>query len=158
MFAYCGNNPVNREDPSGQFWGIAIEVALVVCLVASLSGCSVKPSNYVENKSTKQNCYSYAFNLPQAANLGDYSVSKSNSDYVYKSKNAYTTQEITGYIQRDMKALNKAVRVVDSPSDKTDNEYIVAMKTSDIIIPSIGVADYHFAVQLSDGTWADKPG
>ena len=22
----------------------------------------------------------------------------------------------------------------------------------------MGIADYHFAVQLSDGTWADKPG
>ena len=32
------------------------------------------------------------------------------------------------------------------------------MKTSTKIITSIGVADYHFAVQLSDGTWADKPG
>lgn len=20
MFAYCGNNPVNRKDPTGQFW------------------------------------------------------------------------------------------------------------------------------------------
>lgn len=32
------------------------------------------------------------------------------------------------------------------------------MRTSDIIIPSIGVANYHFAVQLSDGTWTDKHG
>ena len=53
---------------------------------------------------------------------------------------------------------NKSVRVVDSPKDKLDNEYIVAMKTPTIVIPSIGVADYHFAVQLSDGSWADKPG
>lgn len=57
-----------------------------------------------------------------------------------------------------MDALNKPVRVVDSLKDKLDNEYIVAMKTSTIVIPSIGVADYHFAVQLSDGSWADKPG
>ena len=57
-----------------------------------------------------------------------------------------------------MKALNKSVRVVDSPLDKKKNEYIVAMKTSNIIIPSSGFADYYFAVQLSDGSWADKPG
>ncbi|MDE6020433.1 MAG: RHS repeat-associated core domain-containing protein, partial [Ruminococcus sp.] len=162
MFAYCGNSPVNRTDSTGHSWVAALLVASIVGVCAvGLSGCSAKqskPSNYVENKSTKQNCYSYAFNLPQAANPGDYSVSKSNPDYMYKSKNAYTPQEITGYIERDMKALNKSVRVVNSPSDKADNEYIVAMKTSDIIIPFINVADYHFAVQLSDGTWADKPG
>lgn len=57
-----------------------------------------------------------------------------------------------------MKALNKSVSVFEFPSDKADNEYIVAMKTSDIIIESIGVADYHFAVQLRDGTWSDKHG
>lgn len=43
MFAYCGNNPIIRADPSGQFWGIVIGVTLVVGLVASLSGCSAKP-------------------------------------------------------------------------------------------------------------------
>ncbi len=43
MFAYCGNNPIIRADPSGQFWEIVIGVTLVVGLVASLSGCSAKP-------------------------------------------------------------------------------------------------------------------
>lgn len=84
--------------------------------------------------------------------------SSGNSDYMFKDKNIYTPEEITGFIQRDMDALNKSVRVVDSPKDKLDNEYIVAMKTSTNVIPSIGFADYHFAVQLSDGSWADKPG
>lgn len=42
MFAYCGNNPITRADPSGQLWGVVIGVALVGGLVASLSGCSAK--------------------------------------------------------------------------------------------------------------------
>ena len=44
MFAYCGNNPVNRKDPTGQFWITALIVTAVVavCTVA-LSGCSAKP-------------------------------------------------------------------------------------------------------------------
>ena len=75
-----------------------------------------------------------------------------------KDKNIYTPEEITMFVERDMNALDKSVRVVDSPNDKFENEYIVAMKTSTIIIPYIGAADYHFAVQLSDGSWADKPG
>ena len=115
MFAYCDNNPVMRMDPSGEFWGAVAIIAVVGFVVASSAGCSAnpsKPSNYVENRSTDQNCYSYAFNLPQTANPGDYSVNKSNLDYMYKSKSAYTTREITGYIERAMKALNKSVRVV----------------------------------------------
>ncbi len=166
MFTYCGNNPVNKSDPSGQSWIAALIVTAIVASCAiGLSGCSksspskkTAPSNYIKNKSINQSCYSYAFNLPKAANPGDYSLKGNNNDYMYKNKNVYSTKEITNYILRDMKALKKNVRTVSSPSDKTNNEYIVAMKTSDIILPDIGIADYHFAVQLSDGTWADKPG
>lgn len=39
-----------------------------------------------------------------------------------------------------------------------DNEYCEIQDKSCTFIPSIGIADYHFAIQLSDGTWADKPG
>ena len=44
MFAYCGNNPVNRVDPTGQFWitALIVTAVAVVCTVA-LSGCSAKP-------------------------------------------------------------------------------------------------------------------
>ena len=161
MFTYCGNNPVNRKDPTGKFWITALMVtAVVVVCTVILSGCSEQPSlppNYVQEDSTNQNCYSYAFGLPHSANPGDYSVS-GDSDYMFKDKNIYTPAEIIKFIERDMIVLNKSVRVVDSPMDKLDNEYIVAMKTSTMIIPSIGVADYHFAIQLSDGSWADKPG
>ena len=45
-----------------------------------------------------------------------------------------------------------------SPDDKLENEYIVALMTSDKLVPDFGYADYHFARQLSDGTWADKRG
>ena len=38
MFAYCGNNPVNRVDPNGEGWlGV---VVLVVFLVFTLTSCS----------------------------------------------------------------------------------------------------------------------
>ena len=161
MYAYCGNNPVIRKDATGQFWITALVVtAVVAACTLVLSGCSAQPStpsNYVQENSTDQNCYSYAFDLPHSANPGDYSANR-NSDYMFKDKNIYSPEEITGFIQRDMDALNKSVRVVNSPKDKLDNEYIVAMKTSTKIIPSIGFADYHFARQLSDGSWADKPG
>ena len=44
MFAYCGNNPVNRKDPTGQFWITALIVTAVVAVcTVTLSGCSAKP-------------------------------------------------------------------------------------------------------------------
>lgn len=57
-----------------------------------------------------------------------------------------------------MEALGKNVRVIDSPEDAKGNEYVVAMKTSTECFPNTQSADYHFAVLLKDGTWADKQG
>ena len=92
MFAYCGNNPANRKDPTGKFWITALLVAVVIVCTLSLSGCSSQPEtphNYIQENSTNQNCYSYAFNLPHAANPGDYSVSSGDDDYMFKDKNIY---------------------------------------------------------------------
>ena len=38
MFAYCGNNPVNRVDPNGEGW-IGV-IVLVVVLALTLTSCS----------------------------------------------------------------------------------------------------------------------
>ena len=77
---------------------------------------------------------------------------------MYYSKKIYSTNEIANYVQRDMTALNKKVRIVKSPAEKLHDEFIVAMKSSTNVLWQTGAADYHFALQLSDGTWADKPG
>jgi hypothetical protein len=97
--------------------------------------------------------------LPGAANPGDYSKIDDESDCMYKDgKVKHTPEEITEFVKRDMDTLGKNVRVVQSPSDKLDDEYIVAMRTATRVYPLTGLVDYHFAVQLSDGSWADKPG
>ena len=33
MFAYCGNNPVNRKDTSGQGWLAALKVVVVIVII-----------------------------------------------------------------------------------------------------------------------------
>lgn len=53
-----------------------------------------------------------------------------------------------------MQARNKTVRIIQSPDEVEKNEYVVALKTT----TSPVFYDYHFARQLSDGTWADKQG
>ena len=37
MFAYCGNNPVNRDDPSGQLWGVIVIGTLANVVASAVS-------------------------------------------------------------------------------------------------------------------------
>ena len=51
MFAYCGNNPVNRKDPTGQFWITAIVKKVVtVIAVAAKIGCTAKETKRVQKE------------------------------------------------------------------------------------------------------------
>lgn len=83
-----------------------------------------------------------------------------NNGYTNLEDRIYSLDEITEYVLRDMEILGKNVRVIESPQDAQVNEYVVAMKTSTQSLPVSYTmnADYHFAVLLNDGTWADKPG
>ena len=57
MFAYCGNNPINRTDPSGQGWGTVLLVgaAVVVTVVAIIVAVNVptKEEHYARNDNQK---------------------------------------------------------------------------------------------------------
>ena len=158
LYAYCSNNPVMYVDPNGEsaiLAGIILTVVIIAAAVL-LSGCekSSPPPDYKENNSPCHNCYSYAFDLSEGGDPGDFS--KGNK--MYDEKPIYDVDEIVDFVKRDMEKLGKDVRIVDSPQERLEGEYIVALKTSSYIVPEIGVADYHFAVLLSDGTWADKTG
>ena len=53
LFAYCGNNPVSRVDPSGQFWISAIITAAVVVVVAAVVAkvvCTIKETKRVQKE------------------------------------------------------------------------------------------------------------
>ena len=43
MFAYCGNDPVNRVDPTGNIWRLVLAVVLIAGVVL-LTGCSQQES------------------------------------------------------------------------------------------------------------------
>ena len=162
MFAYCGNNPICYSDPEGTFWWPAIIPIVVIPFL--LTGCGNSdddaPDGYVKENSIYHNCYSYAFGLPSAANPGMYSISDDPRDCVggNEDKEFYTLDEIQVYVLRDMNALGINVRPINSPSEINNNEYLVAMKTSDMILPGMTCADVHFAILLDNGMWADKQG
>jgi len=40
MFAYCGNNPVNRKDATGQCWGLVLAAVFIYLIVSSSNSSS----------------------------------------------------------------------------------------------------------------------
>ncbi len=62
MYTYCGNNPVNRTDPSGEFWGIfAVAVIAVAVIIGGILGASAdepllkKSQDFTKNKHKDKN-------------------------------------------------------------------------------------------------------
>ena len=177
LYTYCSNNPVTYIDPSGHFLLTAIVLGAIVATVLMTSGCSneKEPHDYRENNSPNINCYMYAFDLaphPKGffMNPGRYSTGEQMYDFSTR-KFLYDVNEIANFVIRDMEQLGKEVRLLKNPSEKEENEHLVALRSttnpiymqlpSFLNLPysaSILATDYHFAVQLSDGTWAEKIG
>ena len=148
MFAYCGNNPVNRKDPTGQFWITALIVTAVVAVcTVTLSGCSSQsapssPRSDLANapdldvstaSPSSYNCYGNGIGKqintnPTGYNRGD------------------STRETFESVKNDLGSNN--VRELTSISDPIgDDEFKVALKC--------GPMDYHF-IRLDGDEWYNK--
>ena len=168
MFAYCGNNPVNRKDPTGQFWITALIVATVavVCTVA-LSGCSAQPTSdvgaakpYVDmpgsDDPTSPNCYAYAISSPVNEQPGG------TSGRIPKKWN--DVNDVGKSVEADLKAKGHTVREISGPDAKVyDNEFKIALRvgTQPYAYNQYTCQlyyDYHFMRQTSTGQWAEKHG
>lgn len=114
----------------------------------------VYPNDFRKIKSQTVNCYGYAFGFDRDMSPGDFSYSKGN----ISQNTLYTLDDLKEYVQRDMKNLSISIRIIDDPSECNSDEFVVAMKISVKEEDGVEKRDFHFAVQLSDGTWADKPG
>ena len=168
MFAYCGNNPVNRKDPTGQFWITALIVATVavVCTIA-LSGCSAQPTSdvgaakpYVDmpgsDDPTSPNCYAYAIGSPVNEQPGG-----ASGRIPQKWNDVY---DVGKSVEADLKAKGYTVREISGPNAKVHgNEFKIALRvgtkpyaynryTGELYY------DYHFMRQTSTGQWAEKHG
>ncbi len=147
MFAYCCNNPVNRTDPSGNFWMlIGVGLALGTCLL--LTGCSEQSTldvgaapPYIPSNSIHQNCYGYV-------------VGENDWKYVGGSPDAVTDFDVNAVadmVLTDAQNDGRSVRPIESYDSPIENdEYRIALRTSK--------DDYHFMMQHEDGTWSHKPG
>ena len=144
MYAYCGNNPVNRVDSTGQFWLAALAFTSVVAICTfTLSSCS-DPSN----------------SFAKAPDLDINTAPANTYDCLGNALNKQIDSNLIGYTQGDSpNAARECVRDIVGfryyrPLDSIDSpiydyEYRVAVKTSDV--------DYHFIRETEFG-WYDKPG
>ena len=166
MFAYCGNNPINRVDPTGEIWVWAALAALAVTCVVALSSCSASVGSapdYVDigasngDRSRNPNCYSYAIGVYDSAhNPGDFS----------NTEMGYTVDSVANAVIKDMEALGRSAREIKGPNSRiSDNEYRIAVRVKKYPVYKEDKYgnfyldwDYHFMVQTSDGSWAEKHG
>ena len=155
----------NKSDPTGEFWWVIPVVVIALCL----SGCSSENTvgaapDYVKigpsdgNRDKNPNCYSYV--------LGDYTMSHDPGDFSM-SFTDYSVSSVADAVERDMKALNRGCRRIESyDSPIRSNEYRIALRVSQLEqintpygpIPDFLGWDYHFMVQTSSGLWAEKRG
>ena len=166
MFAYCENNPVNRIDPNGKFWGIVVGIICTAVLAITLTGCSSKKTSNVgaakpythvsgSNDRNSPNCYAYAIGSSkneQPGARGNRVPSRWNDVY-----------DVAKSVESDFKSMNRSIRRIDSPNEKIyENEYKIALRvgTKPCAFDIYGqpIYDYHFMVQTSTGQWAEKHG
>lgn len=97
-------------------------------------------SLYIFSNSKNFNCYAYALNETQWRNVGGPNFRPSSLDVDY----------IAEQVLKDVEELGRTIRIIDSyDSPIYSNEYRIALRT--------GSSDYHFMLQLNNGTWAHKP-
>ena len=108
------------------------------------------PADYVKEHSRDINCYGYVLGGDWYKAPGDF------YSLVYIAGEQYEVGELAECVGKDLEALKREARLIENISDKALDEYVIAIKTSTRHINY--VYDFHFAVQLEDGTWADKPG
>jgi len=113
------------------------------------------------------NCYGYILmNLGIQPSDGNYDIQPGQlSDNGNKNDHAlndmfgeqanYDISSVSAFMIRDFEQAGKAIRKIDSYQDAIKGENVIALKTLD---PLFGMRDYHFAILLPDGSWADKQG
>ena len=160
MFAYCGNNPVNCVDPSGNSWLALIIAAVVGCII--LTGCT-ETGPY----SGAANCYAYAMNQeydpstnepfkekPQPGTFSGNPLTQDELDNAIENGTKEDVENlIIGKVEDDCKVLGYSIHKVDSAdSFPGQGHWLIALgySTSD--------NDYHFWKKYGEPVWFHKPG
>ena len=165
MFTYCRNNPVNLSDPTGTSAAAIISLALLA-IATALSGCGSQPreNGFIPyGRDSSVHCYDYMLNYigyPISGELHNpgYITSHRHGAEIGNYPSSFSTDFVASYFSNDLSTLERSYTTTTNfdeiPADRTD---VVVIAVFQYTNPKVG-CDYHFAVLLSDGEWADKPG
>ena len=181
-YIYCDGNPVNRIDPSGQFWITALVVAAIVGAVVTLSGCTQSADYFTFSESPEYNpdvwnvpsvqkytnCYAYAFNMQVNPITGERFPVGGMQPGMLSGKVSYDSMAFSEQ--------NKRAKLISGT--KEGNKYLVNLVKADM--KTIGLnfteyesdmtggyrvalyvnpgKDYHWYRENKDGTWSHKSG
>ena len=144
MFAYCGNNPVMRADPSGDSW-----VIIPIFIAIFLSGCSDSDDfeSYQKNILEAPGI-DVAEDDPQLYNCFGNALGKYINEDPFGFAIGNTTKDVYLLVQKTVgKEYIRPLESINSPIDS--DEYRVALKC--------GPSGYHFIRQDETG-WVNKAG
>ena len=162
-YAYCLNNPGNYSDPSGMcsfFLGIKYkDCGLPTCSTSRNYGAS---ADFIPCSDENTLCYGYVLGyvymrigkeMPQSQK--HYKILPR---YMFGQPEKYDLDAVTEKMVKSIKdiAEKASVTISDDLSIANATDLVIAARVTKTIL--IGVDDYHFAVRLQDGTWADKRG
>ena len=148
-------------DPSGQFpWWI---IPLIVPLLLSGCGDASAPPDYLSIGDKRGACYEYAgsyigigYSAAGDTDPGTY-YARHYGTGVSRLPNSFTIDELSYQVILDFNVLEVSYKKYDR------YDLIPALESNEIVIACMqyytkkNYCDYHFAVQLSNGEWADKP-
>ena len=173
MFAYCKNNPVNKYDPNGNS-PLGVVIALVTAAVAAIiSGCNKAsegmPDDFHEAKGDNYRCYAYSlsylgftFGNNEACDPGTiYNRSNGISRPPTWANGSFTLETVVNNYSADLDTLGFKYTFYESYEEipaLTENSLVIAVFKTTYKSDEGNIDDYHFAVRLSNGVWADKPG
>ncbi len=112
------------------------------------------------------NCYGYILMyLGIEPSDGSYDIQPGQLSETIRGDHAYyennsgrqntDTATVVKYFVRDIAQTGRDIRMINSYEDATEEETVVALKNTKFFF---GGDNYHFAIQLQNGSWADKLG
>ena len=161
MYAYCGNNPVNRVDPEGEFWiELVVLAVIVVTCAVTLSGCADTSDDAYSGQA---NCYAYAMNLENDPRTGEpfkrkpqpgeFAGQEWSDDFMKSGDATKVEEEFFRRLSADAEVLGlKVTRVNFASYEAKQGNWVVALAYA-----SDG-SDYHWYKRDPDGTWSHKRG
>ena len=131
MYAYCGNNPVNCMDASGQFWGPVIKI--VVVLVA-VTAAALILKNIADDKIDQSGANDAEKELAKKDYIAAYKVNQSKNiteeyiDKTYGKENDFDGTQVNAYrhamwnaVMTDKMGEAKAKKFADAHEQIPDN-------------------------------------